>query len=79
MSFNGQTRDGIRLSVKPDFKKKAYFGEYRFANGWGINTRWDLDCHKSAQHYKAYNDISDVQSVIDEGFKYMLGCKKMPT
>lgn len=77
MSFNGQTRNGVRLTVKPEFKKKAYLGEYRFANGWGINTRWDLDCHKDAQHYKPYDDIADVQSVVDEGFEYVLKCKRI--
>lgn len=79
MSFNGNTRNGVRLTVTPEFNKKAYLGEYRFSNGWGINTRWDLDCHQNAQHYKTYDDIKDVQSVVDEGFEYLLRCKKSLT
>ncbi len=76
MAFNRHTENGVTLSVRQDFKKTAYIGEFRWNNGWGINVRWDLDCHVESQHYKKYETNKDVQDVVSEGFRYCEILKK---
>lgn len=72
MSYNGMTKNGIRLTVKQEYGKKAYLGEYRWGNNEGINTRWDIDCHPNAQFYKDYKYKRDVDSLVEEGFNYCI-------
>ena len=76
MSHNGETRDGVTLTVRQDYKKKAYFGEFKFGQS-SIQMRWDMDCHAGAQHERKYDDRQDVEDVVNEGFAYCIALKKM--
>lgn len=75
MSHNGKSRDGIRLSVKQEYGKKAYLGEYRLGADQGINVRWELGLPEDCQHYVNYKSEKDVEMVVDEGFRY---CASIP-
>ena len=74
MAHHGRTEDGIRLSIRADYGKTAFIGEYRWGNDYGINTRWQIDDHPDSQHFHGYNKEEDVQAVVEDGFAY---CKQV--
>jgi hypothetical protein len=75
MAHSESIREGIRLVVRQEFGAKAYLGEYRWGNNYGINARWQLDEHYDSQFFNGYNTPEDVQTVVDDGFNYCIQVK----
>lgn len=75
MSHSGSVRDGVRLTVRQEYGKKAYLGEYRWNNDHGINVRWQLEKIEDTQHYTGFETEQSVQDVVNESFKYCLAVK----
>lgn len=76
MAHSGSTREGVRLTIRPEYGNKAYLGEYRWGNDHGINTRWQIEKFPyESQHFHGFDTKEDVQRVVDEGFAYCIQVK----
>lgn len=75
MAHHGKTEKGITLTIRADYNKTAFLGEYRWGNNYGINTRWQMEDHYDSQFFNGYNKPEDVQVVVDDGFNYCIQVK----
>ena len=74
MAHHGKTEDGITLTIRADYNRTAFLGEYRGGNNYGINTRWQMDEHYDSMYFNGYKSKEDVDAVINDGFSY---CKQV--
>lgn len=76
-SCNGMTRGGITVSIRAEYGKKAYIGEYSWSGGYGVNMRWSLELSDGDHHYHTYASQQDVQGAVSQGLDYCLAVKRM--